>query len=124
MTEKTRSAIGKASRNKGKRGERELASLMRHYGYDTRRGAQNRGGPDSPDVVGLPGIHAEVKRTEKLSLYDAVDQAKRDRGEGELPVVFHRRNDCYWVAIMPIEGFMAMYQEWEAGMALAKRGER
>ena len=60
--------MGKTSRDKGKRGEREVASLLRSYGYDTHRGQQYHGGKDSPDVVGLPGIHIEVKRTEAFRL--------------------------------------------------------
>jgi len=122
---KTQSQIGKASRGKGQRGERELASVFRSHGYDARRGVQYKGLPGCPDVVGLPGIHAEVKRTEKLSLYDAVDQAKRDAGSDELPVVFHRRNDHEWLAILPLDPvFIRLYREWEASKALASDSGR
>ena len=74
--------MGKPSRDKGKRGEREIAGLLRDYGYDARRGVQYHGGADSPDVVGLPGVHIEVKRTETLSLYPAMEQAKHDAAQG------------------------------------------
>ena len=47
--------MGKAQREKGKRGERELAGILRDYGYDTRRGQQFCGSDGSADVVGLPG---------------------------------------------------------------------
>ena len=30
--------MGKAQREKGKRGERELANILKDYGYDCRRG--------------------------------------------------------------------------------------
>ena len=111
---------GKMSRDKGQRGERAVASIFRSHGYDARRGAQRLGAPGSPDVIGIPGIHAEVKYTEKLAVYDAVDQAKRDCGGGDMPVVFHRRNDHEWLAIMPLEPvFMRLYAEWEAGRATA-----
>lgn len=80
------------SRNKGKAGELEFAALLREAGYtEARRGVQYRGGGDSPDVVGVAGVHVEVKRTERFSLYDAVDQARRDAG-GSMPVVAHRCN--------------------------------
>ena len=59
------------SRAKGARGERELAEILRCYGFSARRGQQYRGGADSPDVMGLPGIHIEVKRVERLNIYDA-----------------------------------------------------
>ena len=107
--------MGKMSRDKGKRGEREVASLFREYGFDARRGVQYHGGLDSPDVVGVPGLHIEVKRVERLALYDALDQARRDAGPGELPVVVHRRNDCRWVVVLSFEDFMTIYREWAAG---------
>ena len=104
--------MGKMSRNKGKTGEREIASILREYGYDARRGVQYHGGADSPDVVGLPGIHIEVKRTERLSLYDAMAQAIHDCGTN-IPVVMHRKNNCEWVAIMRLPDFMEIYNGTE-----------
>lgn len=101
------------SRDKGKRGERELAGILRGYGFDAKRGVQYHGGPDSPDVEGLPGVHIEVKRTEKLSLYDALAQSKADSGPGEMPVVMHRRNDCEWVVIQPLDDWIELYKESE-----------
>lgn len=103
--------MGKMSRDKGKRGERELAGILRGYGFDAKRGAQYHGGPDSPDVTGLPGVHIEVKRTEKLSLYDALAQSRADSGPEEMPVVIHRRNDCEWVVIQPLADWIELYKE-------------
>ena len=99
------------SREKGKRGERAVAALFREYGFDAHRGQQYHGGSDSPDVVGVPGLHIEVKRTERLNLYDALAQAKRDAGE-DLPVVIHRKNDSEWVTIMSFDDWMKLYREW------------
>jgi Holliday junction resolvase len=98
------------SRNKGKRGENELANILKAHGYDARRGQQFSGANGDADVVGLPGVHIEVKRTESLSLYTALEQAESDAREGEIPVVFHRRNHKRWVAIMELEYFLNMYQ--------------
>lgn len=105
--------MGKASRDKGKRGEREVASLLRSYGYEARRGVQYQGGTDSPDVVGLPGIHIEVKRTERFDLYGALSQSKGDAGSDK-PVVIHRRNNCEWVVVQPLEDWIELYRSWEA----------
>ena len=105
--------MGKRSRDKGARGEREVAAILRAAGYDAHRGAQHKGGPESPDVDGLPGVHIEVKRTERLSLYDALSQAKRDAG-GKLPVVIHRRNESEWVVIQPLEDWLELFREYEA----------
>ena len=101
------------SKQKGKRGELELARVLREYGFFTRRGVQYKGGEDSPDVVGLPGIHIEVKRVEKLNIYDAIAQAKRDAGK-LLRAVFHRKNNCEWLVTMPLEDWIVIYREWEA----------
>ena len=86
--------MGRASREKGKRGEREAAAeLGAILGVDARRGVQYQGGPDSPDVV-LPGvpIHVEAKRTERLSLWAAIEQAKADAPAGKVPCVWHKAN--------------------------------
>lgn len=106
--------MGKMSREKGKVGEREVAGILRDYGYDCRRGQQFCGANGDADVVGLPGIHIEVKRVEKLNLYDAVDQSKRDKKDDELPAVFHRKNRCEWLVTMPLDNFMEVYREYEA----------
>lgn len=106
--------MGKMSREKGKRGEREVAAILRDFGYDAKRGQQFKGGPNSPDVLGLPGVHIEVKRVERLQLYDAISQAKRDAGN-DLPVVLHRKNGCEWVAIQPMKDWIKLYQAWELG---------
>ena len=103
------------SKNKGAAGERELARILRGYGYNCRRGQQYCGANGDADVVGLPGIHIEVKRTERFALYDALEQAGRDAKTDEMPVVFHRRNNSEWVCVLPLDDFMRIYKEWEAG---------
>ena len=102
---------GKRSRDKGARGEREVRDLLRKYGYEAERGCQRAGGPDSPDVKALDfPFHIEVKRTEKINVYDAFDQAKRDAGgPGEPPpIVFHKRNRREWLVVMDAEDLMRM----------------
>lgn len=102
------------SKRKGKDGELEIARYFRAQGYDAHRGQQYHGGADSPDVVGVPFLHIEVKRTEKTALYDWIAQAKRDAGADRVPVVVHRKNDCEWLAIMPLDEFMKIYKAYEA----------
>lgn len=98
------------SRQKGARGERELASVLKQHGYDCHRGMQFKGSPDSPDVVGLPNIHIECKRVEKLNIYDAIDQSRRDSGKNDLPAVFHRKNNCDWLVTMRLDDWMKLYK--------------
>ena len=103
--------MGKAERERGKRGERELAGILRDYGYDCRRGQQYCGASGDADVVGLPGIHIECKRVERLNLYDAMEQSKRDAREQESPAVFHRRDRCEWLVTMRLDDWMKLYKE-------------
>lgn len=98
------------SREKGKRGEREFASLCREHGFVRARRGQQYNGIDGQDVVGLPGIHVEVKRTERLDLYAALAQSKHDAAGIELPIVAHRRNNCRWVIIMDAEDWFRLYR--------------
>lgn len=106
-----RGFMGKLSREKGKRGERELAALFRKYGYGARRGQQFAGSPDSPDVVtDLEWLHVECKRTEVLNVYKALEQAETDAGM-KLPVVFHRKNKQPWVAILRAEEFLSLIRQ-------------
>lgn len=103
--------MGKMSRDKGKRGERELAAILREYGYSCHRGQQYCGANGDADVTGLHGIHIEVKHTERLNLYDALSQSRHDAREGELPIVAHRKNNSEWVVIQPLADWIRLYSE-------------
>lgn len=104
------------SRAKGKRAEIEVARILRDtYGWkDARRGQQYSGISGDADVVGLPGIHLEVKRREALNIYDAIAQAVRD-AKDSIPAVFHRKNNAEWLVTMRLDDWMTIYTEWEAG---------
>lgn len=109
--------MGKYSRDKGKRGEREIATILRERGYDAHRGQQYHGGGDSPDVVGLPGVHIEVKFVQAFHLWDALKQSIDDsEGTGDIPVVFHRKaaekgfQKPPWVVVLRLDDFLDMYE--------------
>ena len=101
------------SRQKGAVAEREIANILKEYGYETRRGQQFSGKNGDADVVGLPDIHLEIKRVEKLNLENAMEQSKRDAREGEIPVVMHRKNRKPWLVTMELDKWMELYEEWE-----------
>lgn len=112
------------SKSKGKRGELEWARVCNDHGYTCRRTAQYCGNTgEASDVVGLPGIHQEVKRVERLDLYGSLSQAKRDARPGEIPVVAHRRNNHDWVVIMDAQDWFELYRTWEADRALQDMSE-
>ena len=100
------------SRQKGAAGERELAKKLREYVYECRRGQQYCGANGDADVIGLPGIHIECKRVERLNIDDAMLQAIRDRREGEFPAVFHRKNNGKWMVTMLLDDWKEIYREW------------
>ena len=102
--------MGKKSRDKGKRGEREWAAYLSKHGFPARRGVQYRGGPDSPDIVCdvLPEFHFEVKRTERLMLHSAIEQAALDATDGQIPLVAHKKNHQPWLVILTAHDFMRL----------------
>ncbi len=109
------------SRAKGAEGEREFARLCREHGYDKSRRGQQFSGIEGEDVVGLPGIHIEVKRVQALNIEVAMAQSRRDAKEGEKPIVAFRRNREKWKICMDAEDWFEIYREWEAGMDLKGR---
>lgn len=104
------------SKRKGAAGERELAKALREYGYETRRGQQYCGANGDADVVGLPHIHIECKRVEKLNLDNALSQAISDAKDDEMPAVFHRKNHAEWLVTIPLKHFIEIYKEYEASI--------
>ena len=115
--------MGKASRDKGKRGERLWASVCREHGYtEARRAAQYSGKEgQAADVVGLPGIHIEVKFVEHLNLRDAMDQSLRDAaaaGRDEVAIVAHKKSRCGWMVTMNADDFFRLYQSYYTDMRL------
>ena len=92
--------MGRSQREKGKRGERELAAeLGKIFGVKCRRGQQYCGVAGDADVVGLEGVHLESKRVESFLLYPSLEQANSDKACGDVPLVCHRRNGKEWVAV-------------------------
>lgn len=99
------------SREKGKAGELELAKLLRDYGYlECRRGQQYCGANGDADIVGLPKIHVECKRVEKLNIEKAIDQSVENAREGTYPTVFHRKNKRPWLVTMTMDDWMKLYK--------------
>jgi Holliday junction resolvase len=100
------------SRTKGKRAELEIANILRGYGYEARRTAQYCGNTgEASDVVGVDGLHIEVKRREQFSDEPSLQQAERDARKGEIPIVFYRRSREKWKATMRMDMFMLIWNE-------------
>ena len=104
--------MGRSSQRKGADGERELARILRdNWGYEVRRGSVSWG---ESDMVGLPGIHPEVKRVEKLNIHKAMGQAvaEANKRKDGLPTVFFRRNGGEWLVCQKLTDWIDLYGAW------------
>ena len=105
---------GKRSRDKGKRGEREVAKIFRDAGYPARRSVQYNGRPGTAaDVIGVPGMHLEIKFVEKESVRAWYKQAERDAAaspEQKKPVVVHRKSREPWLVTLSLEDFVRLLE--------------
>ena len=102
--------MGSMSKRKGAAGEREAAEKLNEVlGTRFHRGRQYHGGPESPDLAGdLPGLHVEVKRCERLRLYEALTQARQDASVTQVAAVMHRANGKPWVIAVQVEDLIRL----------------
>ena len=74
----------------------------------------------SADILGVPYIWPECKRTERLSIYEAMAQAMRGvaaKKTGEFPTVFTRRNFMDTensLVVMLLKDWIKLYQSYLA----------
>ena len=106
--------MGKSQREKGKVGERWLAKQLRWCGFSARRGAQYRGGPDSPDVLcpDLP-YHWEMKWGYKqgLSIRRVLKQASKEAPDHSTPVGVWKPQREEAMAFMYLHDFLDLLRE-------------
>lgn len=96
------SARGRAARNKGKQGEREIINSLQPIVDDVYGAAglkvptlqRNHMQVDEGgyDIVGVPWIAMEVKRCETLHVEKWWEQCVRQAGATHVPVLLYRRN--------------------------------
>ena len=114
MTEKKAKNIkkGKYSRNKGKRGERMIANMLKERGIPAIRGVQFKGGVNSHDIDCplLDYYNLEVKFVETLNIHKAMFQATEDCGEGQYPVVVHKKLNKEILVTMRFQDWVNLVQ--------------
>lgn len=114
MTKRTKQEIGKASKARGKRAELDLVHQLQKFGFlEARRTLQYCGKAGTSDVVGLPGVHCECKAVERLNIWEALSQSKRDaeaEGNGDIPAVFFKRNRSGFYVAVPLTDFVKLYK--------------
>lgn len=112
---------GRASKSKGKRGERMLAKeLNRLFNVEARRGQQYSGEQGAADVVDVPGLFIECKNIEALNVREALklakDQAPRCQAyadrviEHPVPVVCWKKNNQPWTITLNLEDLPSLVE--------------
>ena len=98
------------SKNKGRVGEREFAKFLRAHGFSEAKRGQQYSGIEGEDVIGLPNIHIECKRVERLNIHEAMNQSIRD-ADSQIPIVAHRKNRTPWLVTMRADDFLELVKE-------------
>lgn len=112
------------SKEKGKRGELYVVNKLKERGYNNvHRTAQFKGNTgQAADIEGLDYIHAEVKFVEKLNLYNAMSQAKRDnKSNDKMPAVFHKKNSEKLLVTMEFDDWINLYDSYYSDMKLKEQ---
>ena len=112
--ERVKNVMAINSKDKGRKGELSLVHFLKDLGFECHRSQQFKGdtsGDDDADVVGIPYIHIECKRNEKLNVEKALQQAERDNSKDDIiPVVMWRKNRETWKATLRLDKFMEIFR--------------
>ncbi len=99
--------MSKSQRDKGKRGERELANVLRAWGYSARRGNQSDGAHECDVEAAAIPWWIECKRGKSIRFWEAFAQADsdavRDNKHRAPAVVFRRDGDTQWRVVLHLE---------------------
>lgn len=103
--------MSKSQREKGARAERAVATIYREHGFEVAR-VPNSGGLDTKgDVLGIPGVHCEVKHNEALNIWKSLLQAEAEAPAGCIPAVHFRRNRSGFYVALPLDDFIGLLKE-------------
>jgi hypothetical protein len=96
--------------------------VLQAHGFNARRTPNSGGLSWRGDIAGVPGYVIEVKRTERITVPQWLNQAYAAARGGEVPVVVFRRSragtdaDGHWHAILSLTALcelLAAANEWE-----------
>lgn len=122
--------MGKASRDKGARGEREAAVFLQQWFPQAERGVQQaRGGIDGPDVEGCYGLWVESKRLAnpqcavwmRLAAHDLATSAAKFPRPNVIPIILVRGDRDKFNVVVDAEWF---FNEYVAARPWLKNGGR
>ena len=105
--------MGKKSREKGARFEREIAREFREiFGNDSRRGYQYRDGAEAGDVLN-PVFFIECKRQQRCNIKAALKQAfEKCNDKTKYPIAVTRDDNDRSIVSMDLEDFKDLVGEW------------
>ncbi len=111
------------SNRKGQRVELEAVAALAALGIKARRSQQYQGfGSDGDLVIEGASLHTEIKGRKKISIYDWVEQAKRD-SRGRRPYwVLCKADRRDWLVVVPLTQWEAVCREVDTAKAVAERG--
>ena len=102
------------SRRKGHKGELEfIKNHLVPYWPDAKRNL-DQFGDDKRDCLEVAGTHWQIKRTEHLRPWDAIQQAETEARAGDLPVVAFRRNRSKWYCLVEADELIALLRMRES----------
>jgi Holliday junction resolvase len=96
--------VSRSEREKGARGEREFAELLRQHGFEAKRD----GRLEDDLAHNVPDVHFEVKRCERLDLPCWTRQAEADAGSRDA-VVAYRKSGEPWRVSMTADHYLELH---------------
>ena len=100
--------MGRMSREKGARGEREFINLHLKPYWPAACRNLDQFKDDTRDCLNVAGCHFQVKRTESLRIWDAIKQAETEAAATDLPLVAFRRNRSKWYVAIEASELVAL----------------
>ena len=101
--------MSRRERDKGAAGEREVAAIFRAHGFDCDRVPNSGGLRLKGDLYGELPVHVEVKRQERLQLWQWWGQAVDEANYARLrPVLAFRRNRSEWLAVVRLDDLVEL----------------
>ena len=110
--------MGRSERDKGRKGEREVALLYERHGFEIR-GLEGTG--DHLAIGYGLTIHSESKRQEVARPWLWDEQAHAEAPAGALPIVAFRRSRSPWIAQVRLEELLGAIVWVDLGAAKAER---
>jgi hypothetical protein len=97
--------VGKAERDKGLRGEREVFHEFEDAGFTVRK-LEGRG--DNLVMIGDFVFHVETKRQETIHIQKWSRQAEEEAPDFATPLVVYRRSRDPWRVSLPLGRFIGL----------------